>query len=293
MDQPITVAIVTRNRKKDLHECLLSLFEQTHHPQKILIIDNNSSDKTQDVIREFSKILPIKTVTEKKVGYPIVYNRALREAKTKWVAFIDDDCVADKHWFHEIMKAIQKYYNYTAIAGASLNYYPQNIYACSFQFWYDYWRQRSIRKRNIVDYRCLDSRNIIYNRQLFIAHGIVFDDTFSAGAEDGDLGMQIQNNNLKAAYVSQLLIYHKEPKTMTAFFRKKRAYAKAGRYLTKKWGYKLLPSKKMTQFRMMRAIFLLVTKQLSPLSKVKMFCLIVADYIFSRYHMYGLLMPHL
>jgi len=288
MDQPITVAIVTRNREKELQECLLSLSEQTHRPQKILIIDNNSSDKTQDVIREFSKKLPIKTITEKTTGYPVVYNRALLEVKTKWVAFIDDDCVADKHWFHEIIKAIQKYYNYAAIAGASLNYYPQNIYACSFQFWYDYWRQRSLYKGNIIDYKCLDSRNIIYNRQLLAVHSVFFDDTFMLGAEDSDMGLQIKNRGLKAMYVPQLQIFHKEPNTMSAFFRKKRAYAKAEKYLNIKWGLNKLPSKKIKRYKIMRAIFLLVTRQLSPLNRIKMFCLIVADYIFSRYHMYGL-----
>src|SRR3989338_128763 len=109
MDHSITVAIVTRNRARDLRDCLQSLLHQALLPGKILIVNNNSSDQTPDVIKEFSDALPITEVIEKKTGYPTVYNRAIQEATTTWVAFVDDDCVADTGWYSEVLKAIKRF----------------------------------------------------------------------------------------------------------------------------------------------------------------------------------------
>lgn len=288
MNPSITVAIVTRNRANDLRECLRSLSLQVIKPKKILIVNNDSSDATPHVIHEFMRILPIKVVIEKTIGYPVVYNRALHETKTTWTAFIDDDCVADMRWYSELAKAVERFSGHAAIAGASLNYYPKNSYACAFQFWYEYWRRRSIHKTSITDYRTLDSRNIVYNKKLLFKHKIAFDNTFSVGAEDSDVGLQIQNKDLKAKYLQEAKVFHKEPKTMSSYIRKKQAYAVALRHLTKKWKTKKLPLVKRKQLELMRTTFRLATKQLSPLGRLKTFCIVFVDYVFSRYHVYEL-----
>ena len=290
MKQSITVAIVTRNRAKNLEECLRSLAHQTHTPGRIFIVDNASSDDTQKIIAKNLKNIPIRSVIERGTGYPIVYNRALREVKTRWVTFIYDDCIADARWFDELTKATKKYYSCAAIIGASKNYYSTNPYACTSQFWYDYWRRRSTKNKYIADYRTLDSRNVVFNRRLLLKHNLAFDPAFIGGAEDSDLGLQIQSKGQQASYVSRAIVYHKEPTSFISFFRKKRTYAVASRLLTKKWSQ--LKTQRVgfyDRFTLLHKVFRQTTKNLSLTGKIYASTLIATDYLFSRLQLYEIL----
>lgn len=286
MDQSITVAIVTRNRASDLRDCLDSLVRQTLVPKNIVIVNNNSTDQTEKVIHQFASILPIRAVVEKKTGYPAVYNRALKEVKTRWVAFIDDDCAADKQWYGKFLKAIKRFRGYAAVAGSSYNFYPTNSYACAFQFAYEYWRLRSIDKTSVLDYRALDSRNIIYNTQLLSRLKIAFDEAFAVGAEDSDIGLQIQENGLQAAYVRDVIVHHKEPTSWRSFWRKKKNQAKALRLLTQKWSEKTYKKRSGKRIRDAVSLFMLITRQLSFGKRFFTLFLVTTDFVLARFRLY-------
>lgn len=286
MEQSITVAIVTRNRANDLRDCLESLVRQTLIPKNILIVNNNSTDQTEKVIQRFTSTLPVRTVVEKKTGYPVVYNRALQEVKTRWIAFIDDDCAADKRWYSEVVKATKRFKGHGAIAGSSLNYYPDNVYACAFQFSYEYWRLRSIDKTSVLDYRALDSRNIIYNTQLLSRLKIAFDEVFAVGAEDSDIGLQIQENGLQAAYVKDVIVHHKEPTSWRSFWRKKKNQAKALRLLTQKWSGKMYKKRSGKRIRDAVSLFMLITRQLSFGKRFFTLLLVITDFVLARFRFY-------
>lgn len=286
MDQSITVAIVTRNRADDLRDCLDSLVRQTLVPKNILIVNNNSTDQTEKVIQRFTSTLPIRTVVEKKTGYPVVYNRALKEVKTSWVAFIDDDCVASELWYSEAVKAIKRFNGYGAIVGSSQNYYSTNSFACAFQFSYEYWKLRSIDKTSVLDYRALDSRNILYNTQLLSQLKIIFDEAFSIGAEDSDIGLHIQKSGLKAAYVKDMIVCHKEPVSWRLFWQKKRNQAKALQLLTQKWSGKMYKKRSGGWIGGVARQFMLTTGHLSFDKRLFAFLLVTADYGFARFGFY-------
>ena len=48
----VTVAIITRNRKKLLEECLLSLLGGIRIPDEIRVYDNASEDGTEEMLKE-------------------------------------------------------------------------------------------------------------------------------------------------------------------------------------------------------------------------------------------------
>jgi glycosyltransferase involved in cell wall biosynthesis len=50
----ITVLIPTLNRANSLRAALQSVMDQTHKPERVIVVDNASEDNTQNVIREFS-----------------------------------------------------------------------------------------------------------------------------------------------------------------------------------------------------------------------------------------------
>ncbi len=97
----ISVAVCTWNRAALLEECLLSLEGQEADPARfeVVVVDNNSSDGTADVVRAFAARRPnVWGVREERQGLSHARNRAWSVARGDYVAFLDDDAKAPPGW---------------------------------------------------------------------------------------------------------------------------------------------------------------------------------------------------
>ena len=80
----ITVAICTFNRAKSLRQTLKSLIVMSIPNDiswKILIVNNNSTDHTDDVISEYVGRLPVRRELEAQAGKSNALNRVIEVAK--------------------------------------------------------------------------------------------------------------------------------------------------------------------------------------------------------------------
>ncbi len=100
-----TVAIPTYNGAKRLPSLLEKLRSQINTEPltwEILIIDNNSKDQTAQIIQETQKNgpekPPIRYYLEPEQGAAFARQRAIREAKSEWVGFLDDDITPAENW---------------------------------------------------------------------------------------------------------------------------------------------------------------------------------------------------
>ena len=97
-----TVAICTRERPDDLRRALTSLTVPALQGQEVLVIDNcPATDATRQVTAEFPGA---RYVLEPVKGLDNARNRAIAEARTEVLAFIDDDAVADPDWLAELVR---------------------------------------------------------------------------------------------------------------------------------------------------------------------------------------------
>jgi glycosyltransferase involved in cell wall biosynthesis len=90
----VSIAICTRDRATLLRECLAALQDQVGEMSdvEILIVDNGSTDDTQQVAHEFADCFPHwRCVSEPQTGLSHARNRALAVTEGDWVAFLDDD----------------------------------------------------------------------------------------------------------------------------------------------------------------------------------------------------------
>lgn len=111
MHHNLTIVICTYNRAHILSEALTSLLQQTVPPEdySILIIDNNSTDHTQELVESFkNKFTDIRIVLENNQGLSHARNRAFKECQTEWLAFLDDDAKAHPDWVETILHTIEK-----------------------------------------------------------------------------------------------------------------------------------------------------------------------------------------
>lgn len=101
-DLSITAAICTRERPDDLRRALDALTRMEVKGAGILVIDNcPATDATRAVAAAFPGV---RYIMEPRKGLNNARNRALREAGTDIVAFIDDDAVADRFWLRAILR---------------------------------------------------------------------------------------------------------------------------------------------------------------------------------------------
>lgn len=210
-------------------------------PDELVIVDNNSSDKTKEIIKNFGSILSfkLKYLNSKKNGYPQIYNEGINNSSHNWIAFIDDDCVADTDWIKEIKKTIAKNTSVAVVMGWCETFYENNIYSQVSLLFDSDWKERGIHKDTVLDYEILDTKNIVYNKSFLKNHNLSFDETrsnsFLGAAQDCDLGIQIQENNGSVVLNRQMLIWHKDPQDFQSLIRKNINSFLSYNSLKKKW----------------------------------------------------------
>jgi glycosyltransferase involved in cell wall biosynthesis len=94
----ITVALCTFNRAESLRQTLDSLVEMqipSDLTVEILIVNNNSTDHTDDVISEYVGRLPVRREFEAQPGKSNALNRAIDVAKGDYIVWIDDDVLVN------------------------------------------------------------------------------------------------------------------------------------------------------------------------------------------------------
>ena len=94
----ISVVIITFNRAGMLGDTLFSLYQQQRLPEEVVVVDNNSTDATKEVVLGFNGRLNIRYVFEATQGVAVARNTGIKNSTGEIIAFIDDDCIADKEW---------------------------------------------------------------------------------------------------------------------------------------------------------------------------------------------------
>jgi len=84
----ISVVIPTYNRYEVLKRALSCVFSQTHLPFEVIVIDDGSTDKTQQIIQEFPNI---KYFFQDNAGVSSARNLGIKKASCEWIAFLDSD----------------------------------------------------------------------------------------------------------------------------------------------------------------------------------------------------------
>lgn len=96
----ITAVICTRNRVNFLRKCVASLQNQRADTScyEILVVDNGSADSTAEEMSHFQHDPRVRYVYEPVAGLSRARNTGWRNARGRYVGYIDDDAIADEYW---------------------------------------------------------------------------------------------------------------------------------------------------------------------------------------------------
>ena len=72
-----------------------------------MVVNNGSTDRTQEVIEKYADRLPIRCVFEPKLGLSNARNRAVAEARGRLLLWTDDDVLVGRDWLKEYWASAQ------------------------------------------------------------------------------------------------------------------------------------------------------------------------------------------
>lgn len=91
MTPRVSVIIPAYNTEKYVDQSIKSALEQTVKNIEVIVVDDGSTDATQEIIKSFSDNRIRLIVNDCNRGLRYSLNRAIREAKGEWIALLDSD----------------------------------------------------------------------------------------------------------------------------------------------------------------------------------------------------------
>ena len=109
----ISIVIPAFNEEKFLAKTLQSLGSQTYQDFELIVVDNNSGDKTREIAENFGA----KVVFESRRGVGWARQAGFQAAKGKIIATTDADTILPQDWLERIVREFQKDKNLAAFGG--------------------------------------------------------------------------------------------------------------------------------------------------------------------------------
>lgn len=169
-----SVIIPVYNAEKYLQQCLDSVINQTLKDIEIICVDDGSTDKSADIILEYSRRdTRIISLRQNNLGAGVARNKGIQFAKGEYVAFIDsDDYYSDDYALEALFSAAKK--NNARICGGSISFLrrgkivPAELGGIKYYFLEDGW----------IDYKEFQQdfyyQRFIYSREMLIDNGLLF-----------------------------------------------------------------------------------------------------------------------
>ena len=113
--------IVTYKEREFIRQCIAQI--QTHLPRglqcEIIVVDNNSSDGTKDVLRSIPNIRVIQN--ERNIGFGAANNRGIRASSGKYVFVLNPDIFVQENSFTALFEFMEQN-KQVAVCGPRLSY---------------------------------------------------------------------------------------------------------------------------------------------------------------------------
>lgn len=210
----VSIVIPNYNGEKYIEKCLDSLMEQSLVPDEVIIVDNDSKDKSIDILKKYEDKIKL-IVLDKNYGFSIAVNRGIKESNSEYVVLLNNDTELDKNWLKELVKCISKDENIFSVCSKMLRYDNRNIIDDAGDFYTALGWEQKIGDGAASDKKYLESKEIfsvcagaaIYRRDIFDKIGY-FDEKFFAYMEDVDLSYRAKVYGYKNYYCADAKVYH-------------------------------------------------------------------------------------
>lgn len=202
----VSVIIVTYNRKEELIECLMSILKQTYIPDEIIVIDNNSTDGTENIFKlKFTHTFIKYFKLDKNHGVAGGRNIGIKKASGDILVFIDDDAEIEPI---DAIERIRKKFEYDQLVGILafriVNYYSKTIQREEFPH-----VDKSINPNLEFETTYFIGAGHAIRKNVFENCGF-YPEYYFYGMEELDLSFRVLDKGYKIVYFPKVKIIHKK-----------------------------------------------------------------------------------
>ena len=202
----VSVVIPTYNRRELLRDAIESLNKQSYPRDRyeIIVVDNSSSDGTDEIMYSLQKKSPchLRYYRKENEGPGSSRNLGIEKAHGTIIAFTDSDCVADQNWLKH--GAARMTDGIGIVQGKTLPNPDQKLETFS--------RTQTVTKENGMYPMC----NIFYRKDVLDQVGGISPDFCGLncfgkprwGGEDTDLAWRVKKLGWKSVFADEAVIYH-------------------------------------------------------------------------------------
>jgi GT2 family glycosyltransferase len=233
----LTIIVPVKNNQVGvtrLLEAWLKIFPPTNHPAEIVLVDNLSRPPIE-VPTHLASSLPIRVLLCTQPGAAAARNLGARQAQTRWILFLDSDCLPTPGLIDGYRSALDGAIAYAGIVRAEQRdavsyYYDTQGILIPPPLWVDGEKRPAY----------LITANVLVWREALAQLG-GFDERFpSAGGEDIDLGFRLRSMGLLAYAPSAQALHRFEPH-LFPFIRRFVRYGHGNRLLAARYQIDLAP----------------------------------------------------
>jgi len=218
----VSIIIPHWNGIDTLSECLQSLSQTNFQFYEIIVVDNASSDGSQEWIKKTYPDIGLIENT-RNLGYAGGCNLGANNAKGSLIVFLNNDTIQDKDWLNSLVAIMDENKKIAAVQPKILNYYDKTIFDYAGGsggymdiFCFPYARGRLFSNQEIDSGQYDDRRQcfwasgtaLMVRKELFFRAG-EFDEKFFAHMEEIDLCWRLQAMGYQIWVEPRSIVYHK------------------------------------------------------------------------------------
>lgn len=219
-----SVVVLSWNGRSLLEECLESVLAQTLGDFELLLVDNGSTDGTQEWVRErWGEQVRLVALSENR-GFAGGNNAGIQRALGRWVVLLNNDTAVHPGWLAALAAAVGRHPDAGMFTPKILNYWRRDEIDNTGHLIYPDGLARGRHRLERDDGRFDQEGEAlwpsgcagVYRRELFDDVGLL-DESFFAYAEDVDLGLRARWAGWECWYVPAAVVYHKYSATAGAY----------------------------------------------------------------------------
>lgn len=105
----VSIIVPVYNGENTIQRCIESILNQSIKNFDLYIVNDGSSDNTNNVIDKYSSIHNVHIINQDNQGVSKARNVALELVNTEYVAFVDSDDYVDYNYLKNLVSSIEKY----------------------------------------------------------------------------------------------------------------------------------------------------------------------------------------
>ena len=201
MNNYISLYIPAYNAEKTIEKSIESILQQTLIPKEIIVINDCSSDKTLNLLKNFNQIKIINNY--KNYGLAKSRNIALKYSKYDFLASIDSDVVCEKNWLETLFNTMKEK-NVELIGGKLIDKYIEE----PANHWRSYYLKQNWGNEQINNPQFIFGANSLLNKKKIRNLSIEYNERFRTNGEDVNFSNILKSKNCNLYYEPNALCYH-------------------------------------------------------------------------------------